>query len=74
MSQENRKIIGIQLKSSEDNAPQSADYSPAQTSGSVKVEFDPDQLNVSLFALLQGRLGQLYRQMHKLVSIQYLYH
>jgi len=51
MSQGEQKDIGIQLKSSEDNTPQSADYSPAQTSGSVKVEFNPDKLNVSSFSI-----------------------
>ena len=51
MSQGEQKDIGIQLKSSEDNTPQSADYSPAQTFGRIKVEFNPDELNVSSFSI-----------------------
>ena len=51
MSQGEQKDIGIQLKSNEENTPQSANYSPAQVAGSVKVEFNPNKLNVSSFGI-----------------------
>ena len=51
VSQGEQQDIGIQLKSNEENTPQSASYSPAQIAGSVKVEFNPNKLNVSSFGI-----------------------